>query len=111
MLLTSGTARSLNGASAPQHTKSLSMLYVEMCATAAAGISVVTFKSVFGAQVCIGVAVGITNPPAVTWFTSDLFTLALGFLMLSMGLTLTIQDFRDVSLYCHAFKCYQATKQ
>ena len=48
-------------------------------------------------QVCVGVAVGITNPPVVAWFTSDLFTIALGFLMLSMGLTLTVQDFRDVS--------------
>jgi len=46
-------------------------------------------------QVCIGVLVGVARPSAVTWFSSDLFTVALGFLMLSMGLTLTIQDFKD----------------
>lgn len=51
--------------------------------------------TLFPLWVCVGVGVGITNPPAVTWFTSDLFTIALGFLMLSMGLTLTVQDFRD----------------
>ncbi|CAD7696918.1 unnamed protein product [Ostreobium quekettii] len=46
-------------------------------------------------QVCLGVVVGITKPSAVTWFSSDLFTGALGFLMLSMGLTMTVQDFKD----------------
>ncbi|KAJ8442356.1 hypothetical protein Cgig2_018612 [Carnegiea gigantea] len=30
----------------------------------------------------------------VTWLETDLFTIALGFLMLSMGLTLTFEDFR-----------------
>lgn len=30
----------------------------------------------------------------VTWLETDLFTLGLGFLMLSMGLTLTFEDFR-----------------
>lgn len=30
----------------------------------------------------------------VTWLETDLFTLGLGFLMLSMGLTLTFDDFR-----------------
>ena len=32
--------------------------------------------------------------PQVTWLQTDLFTYALGFLMLSMGLTLTFDDFR-----------------
>ena len=30
----------------------------------------------------------------VTWLETDLFTMGLGFLMLSMGLTLTFEDFR-----------------
>ena len=30
----------------------------------------------------------------VTWLETDLFTVGLGFLMLSMGLTLTFEDFR-----------------
>lgn len=51
--------------------------------------------TLFPLWVCIGVAVGLARPSAVTWFTSDLFTVALGFLMLSMGLTLTFQDFKD----------------
>nr|AAC32250.1 putative Na+ dependent ileal bile acid transporter [Arabidopsis thaliana] len=33
-------------------------------------------------------------PLWVTWLETDLFTLGLGFLMLSMGLTLTFEDFR-----------------
>ncbi|ONH98207.1 hypothetical protein PRUPE_7G235600 [Prunus persica] len=33
-------------------------------------------------------------PVWVTWLETDLFTLGLGFLMLSMGLTLTFEDFR-----------------
>ncbi|PKU86706.1 putative sodium/metabolite cotransporter BASS2, chloroplastic [Dendrobium catenatum] len=32
--------------------------------------------------------------PKVTWLETDLFTFGLGFLMLSMGLTLTFEDFR-----------------
>ena len=44
----------------------------------------------------LGAAIGITNPATVTWFSSGLFTLGLGFLMLSMGLTLTFDDFRQV---------------
>ncbi|KAL3690390.1 hypothetical protein R1sor_016699 [Riccia sorocarpa] len=33
-------------------------------------------------------------PVWVTWLDTDLFTLSLGFLMLSMGLTLTVDDFK-----------------
>ena len=46
-------------------------------------------------QVVLGAAIGITRPSAVTWLDSDKFTYALGFLMLSMGLTLTVQDFKE----------------
>ena len=51
------------------------------------------------AQVCLGAALGISRPQSLLWFKSDLFTYALGFLMLSMGLTLTFDDFRQV-LHC-----------
>lgn len=47
-------------------------------------------------QVCLGAALGIGQPAAFSWFKSDLFTYSLGFLMLSMGLTLTVDDFRQV---------------
>ncbi|RDX68868.1 Sodium/pyruvate cotransporter BASS2, chloroplastic, partial [Mucuna pruriens] len=45
-------------------------------------------------QVILGAIIGIYKPTAVTWLEKDLFTLGLGFLMLSMGLTLTFEDFR-----------------
>ena len=45
--------------------------------------------------VCAGAALGITQPQAFAWFKTDLFTYSLGFLMLSMGLTLTVDDFRQ----------------
>lgn len=46
--------------------------------------------------VLLGATVGITNPSAVSWFSKDMFTYGLSFLMLSMGLTLTWKDFKDV---------------
>jgi BASS family bile acid:Na+ symporter len=45
--------------------------------------------------VCAGAALGISAPSALSWFKTDLFTYSLGFLMLSMGLTLTVDDFRQ----------------
>ena len=45
-------------------------------------------------QVMLGATIGIARPTAVTWLNSDLFTVFLGFLMLSMGLTLTVEDFK-----------------
>ena len=47
-------------------------------------------------QVMLGATIGIARPAAVTWLNSDLFTIFLGFLMLSMGLTLTVEDFKKV---------------
>ncbi|TQD97109.1 hypothetical protein C1H46_017198 [Malus baccata] len=45
--------------------------------------------------VCVGVTFLLTRfSSSVTWLETDLFTLGLGFLMLSMGLTLTFEDFR-----------------
>eukprot|EP00270_Netrium_digitus_P018469 TRINITY_DN7038_c0_g1_i4.p1 TRINITY_DN7038_c0_g1~~TRINITY_DN7038_c0_g1_i4.p1 ORF type:complete len:450 (+),score=92.74 TRINITY_DN7038_c0_g1_i4:61-1350(+) len=50
--------------------------------------------SMFPVWVILGTVLGLAHPPAVTWLETDLFTLSLGFLMLSMGLTLTFEDFR-----------------
>ncbi|KAG6545476.1 hypothetical protein Mapa_013078 [Marchantia paleacea] len=50
--------------------------------------------TMFPIWVILGTLIGIYKPSAVTWLDTDLFTVCLGFLMLSMGLTLTIEDFR-----------------
>jgi len=50
--------------------------------------------TMFPVWVILGTVIGIYKPAAVTWLQTDLFTLCLGFLMLSMGLTLTFEDFR-----------------
>jgi bile acid:Na+ symporter, BASS family len=50
--------------------------------------------TLFPLWVFIGAAIGIASPGAVTWFSSTMFTVGLGFLMLAMGLTLTFKDFQ-----------------
>ncbi|RLN25389.1 putative sodium/metabolite cotransporter BASS2, chloroplastic [Panicum miliaceum] len=50
--------------------------------------------TLFPVWVIIGTIVGISKPSMVTWLDTDLFTVMLGFLMLSMGLTLTFEDFK-----------------
>ncbi|PIN03630.1 Na+-bile acid cotransporter [Handroanthus impetiginosus] len=53
-----------------------------------------TLTTLFPVWVILGTIIGIYKPAVVTWLETDLFTLGLGFLMLSMGLTLTFEDFR-----------------
>ncbi|CAN0841723.1 Sodium/pyruvate cotransporter BASS2, chloroplastic [Linum grandiflorum] len=53
-----------------------------------------TLTTLFPVWVILGTIIGIYKPSAVTWLETDLFTLGLGFLMLSMGLTLKFEDFR-----------------
>ncbi|PON39696.1 Bile acid-sodium symporter/arsenical resistance protein [Parasponia andersonii] len=53
-----------------------------------------SLTTLFPVWVILGAIVGIYKPSAVTWLETDLFTVGLGFLMLSMGLTLTFEDFR-----------------
>ncbi|KAA3476957.1 sodium/pyruvate cotransporter BASS2, chloroplastic-like [Gossypium australe] len=62
-----------------------------------------TLTTLFPVWVILGTIIGIYKPAAVifnsllllvTWLETDLFTIGLGFLMLSMGLTLTFEDFR-----------------
>ncbi|KAM7509445.1 hypothetical protein LguiA_019898 [Lonicera macranthoides] len=67
--------------------------------TTAAGMSqyeriIETLTTLFPLWVILGTVIGIYKPSAVTWLETDLFTAGLGFLMLSMGLTLTFEDFR-----------------
>ncbi|CAL5400346.1 unnamed protein product [Camellia sinensis] len=50
--------------------------------------------TLFPVWVILGTIIGIYKPAAVAWLHTDLFTVGLGFLMLSMGLTLTFEDFR-----------------
>ncbi|CAL9117482.1 unnamed protein product [Musa textilis] len=50
--------------------------------------------TLFPVWVMLGTIIGIYKPSMVTWLETDLFTVGLGFLMLSMGLTLTFEDFR-----------------
>ncbi|KAH7572339.1 hypothetical protein JRO89_XS04G0240100 [Xanthoceras sorbifolium] len=53
-----------------------------------------TLTTLFPVWVILGTIIGIYKPSAVTWLETDLFTVGLGFLMLSMGLTLTFEDFK-----------------
>ncbi|KAK8682902.1 hypothetical protein V6N13_038982 [Hibiscus sabdariffa] len=53
-----------------------------------------TLTTLFPVWVILGTIIGIYKPAAVTWLETDLFTVGLGFLMLSMGLTLTFEDFK-----------------
>ncbi|KAF3954636.1 hypothetical protein CMV_020043 [Castanea mollissima] len=53
-----------------------------------------TLTTLFPVWVILGTIIGIYKSAAVTWLQTDLSTLGLGFLMLSMGLTLTFEDFR-----------------
>ncbi|KVH93845.1 Bile acid:sodium symporter, partial [Cynara cardunculus var. scolymus] len=55
-----------------------------------------TLTTLFPLWVILGTIIGIYKPSAVTWLETDLFTVGLGFLMLSMGLTLKFEDFRRV---------------
>lgn len=50
--------------------------------------------TLFPLWVILGTVIGIYKPAAVTWLGTELFTVGLGLLMLSMGLTLTFEDFR-----------------
>eukprot|EP00271_Cylindrocystis_brebissonii_P018728 TRINITY_DN543_c0_g1_i2.p1 TRINITY_DN543_c0_g1~~TRINITY_DN543_c0_g1_i2.p1 ORF type:complete len:441 (-),score=52.36 TRINITY_DN543_c0_g1_i2:855-1997(-) len=54
-----------------------------------------TLTNLFPVWVMLGTFIGLVKPSMVTWLQTDLFTLGLGFLMLSMGLVLTFDDFRQ----------------
>ncbi|KAJ7545830.1 hypothetical protein O6H91_08G012300 [Diphasiastrum complanatum] len=50
--------------------------------------------TLFPVWIVFGTFIGIWKPSAVTWLQTDLFTVSLGVLMLSLGLTLRFDDFR-----------------
>ena len=54
-----------------------------------------TLTNAFPLWVLLGAAVGIINPPSVTWFKGEMITTALAVTMLGMGLTLELDDFFD----------------
>ncbi len=50
----------------------------------------------FAFIVLIACTVSFFNPSLFTWFAGDLITYGLGFIMLGMGLTLSVEDFKGV---------------
>ena len=45
----------------------------------------------------LGAGLALVNPASFSWFTTKYFTASLGLLMLSMGITLTVDDFKRVA--------------
>jgi len=54
------------------------------------------FANLFPVWTVLVALVGLQRPSVFTWLTTPYFTLSLGILMLSMGITLTIEDFKRV---------------
>lgn len=50
----------------------------------------------FPAWVLIASVIALAYPPSFTWFSGNLITVGLGIIMLGMGVTLTVDDFRRV---------------
>ncbi len=50
----------------------------------------------FPAWVLIASVISLAYPPSFTWFSGNLITIGLGIIMLGMGVTLTVDDFRRV---------------
>jgi bile acid:Na+ symporter, BASS family len=53
----------------------------------------------FPAWVLIASLVSLACPPSFTWFSGHLITMGLGIIMLGMGITLTVDDFRRVARF------------
>ncbi|XP_078153263.1 sodium Bile acid symporter family isoform X1 [Carex rostrata] len=75
----------ISSANVPEHAPEKLSLYERI---------VELLTTLFPVWVILGTVIGIYKPSMVTWLETDLFTVGLGFLMLSMGLTLTFDDFR-----------------
>ncbi|GAB0491510.1 hypothetical protein MMPV_002764 [Pyropia vietnamensis] len=54
------------------------------------------FTNLFPVWTAACALLGLAKPSAFLWLTTPYFTLSLGMLMLSMGITLTVEDFRRV---------------
>lgn len=53
--------------------------------------------SLFPLWILLGASVALIKPEAFTWFSGRSITIGLGFIMLGMGLTMEVDDFRRVS--------------
>jgi len=54
------------------------------------------FSLLFPVWLILAVAVSLYHPPAFTWFRGEMITIGLGGIMLFMGLSLRVEDFRRV---------------
>lgn len=54
------------------------------------------FSLLFPLWLVLAVAVSLYHPPAFTWFSGEMITIGLGGIMLFMGLSLHVEDFRRV---------------
>jgi bile acid:Na+ symporter, BASS family len=55
----------------------------------------------FPVWVIVASALALWYPPLFTWFTGPLITIGLGVIMLGMGLTLTLDDFKRILKFPH----------
>lgn len=53
----------------------------------------------FPVWVLVASIISLIHPPVFTWFTGPLITLGLGIIMLGMGVTLTVDDFRRIARF------------
>lgn len=60
---------------------------------------IVKITNSFPFIVLIASVLSLWKPPLFTWFSGDLITYGLGIIMLGMGLTLTLDDFKGVMKY------------
>lgn len=56
----------------------------------------VRLTNLFPLWILLGASVALLRPEIFTWFSGPLITLGLGFIMLGMGLTMELEDFRRV---------------
>ena len=51
------------------------------------------FANLFPLWIALGVTLALIHPPLFAWFSGPMVVVSLGFTMLAMGLTLTVEDF------------------
>lgn len=58
-----------------------------------------TITKGFPIWVLIASIISLVHPPVFTWFSGQLITVGLGIIMLGMGVTLTVDDFRRIARF------------
>src|SRR5690349_15155365 len=53
--------------------------------------------NLFPLWILLGATIALVKPEVFTWFTGSMIPIGLGFIMLGMGLTMEVDDFRRVS--------------